>query len=169
MPAKPTKKALALRPNDVEILENLQRLALRHHDDKKSERLARYGWERLQRIEDLQRLMHFSWKRRNWDELDQWLKVAEKLPSAAQAPDYWYFQSMRRMAHGEQSAARDALQEILRLQAADPEVTEAMIWLLLSYEKIDHVLLDSVVAPYRAQSANQSTVNPALAEALAAA
>ncbi len=163
------EKALALRPNDVEILENLQRLALRHHDEKKSERLARYGWERLKRIEDLQRLMRFSWKRRNWDELDQWLEVAEKLPSAAQAPDYWYFQSMRRMAHGEQSAARGALQEILKLQAADPEVTEAMIWLLLAYEKIDRVLLDSVVAPYRAQTASQSTVNPALAEALAAA
>ncbi|SEA55218.1 tetratricopeptide repeat protein [Nitrosospira multiformis] len=163
------EKALALRPNDVEILENLQRLALRHHDEKKSERLARYGWERLKRIEDLQRLMRFSWKRRNWDELDQWLEVAEKLPSAAQARDYWYFQSMRRMAHGEQSAARGALQEILKLQAADPEVTEAMIWLLLAYEKIDRVLLDSVVAPYRAQTASQSTVNPALAEALAAA
>lgn len=167
--SKAYEKALVLRPDDVEILENLQRLALRHHDDKKSERLARYGWERLKRIEDLQRLMRFSWKRGNWDELDHWLKVAEKLPSAVQAPDYWYFQAMRKMAQGKQSAARDALHEILRLQAADPEVTEAMIWLLLSYEKIDHALLESVVAPYRAQSANQSTVNPALAEALAAA
>jgi tetratricopeptide (TPR) repeat protein len=167
--SKAYEKALALRPNDVEILENLQRLALRHHDDKKSEQLARYGWEKLKRIEDLQRLMRFSWKRGNWDELDHWLKVAEKLPSATQAPDYWYFQAMRKMARGEKSAARDALHESLRLQAADPEVTEAMIWLLLSYEKIDHALLESVVAPYHAQSANPSTVNPALAEALAAA
>lgn len=167
--SKAYEKALTLRPDDVEILENLQRLAIRHHDDKKSERLARYGWERLKRIEDLQRLMRFSWKRRNWDELDYWLNVAEKLPSVAQAPDYWYFQSMRKMAHGEQSAARDALREFLRLRGADPEATEAMIWLLLSYEKVDRTLLDSAVAPYRAQASNQSTLNPALAEALAAA
>jgi tetratricopeptide (TPR) repeat protein len=167
--SKAYEKALALRPNDVEILENLQRLAIRHHDDKKSERLARYGWERLQRIEDLQRLMRFSWKRENWDELDYWLKVAEKHPSVAQAPDYWYFQSMRRIAHGEKSAARDALREVLRLRGADPEVTEAIIWLLLSYQEVDHALLDSVVTPYRGQASSQSTVNPPLAEALATA
>ena len=85
------EKALGLRPDDAEILENLQRLAVRHRDDKKSERLARYGWNRLQRVEDLQRLMRFSWKRQNWQELDQWLALADEMrstrPSAmAQAP-----------------------------------------------------------------------------------
>ncbi len=167
--SKAYEKALALRPNDVEILENLQRLAVRHRDDKKSERLARYGWDRLRRIEDLQRLMRFSWKRKNLEELDQWLSLAESLPSIAQAPDYWYFRSMRKMASGERDAARQALRELLRLRGPDPEVTEAMIWLLLSDKKIDQALLEVVVQPYRNPSGNQSVVNPPLTEALAAA
>jgi Tfp pilus assembly protein PilF len=167
--SKAYEKALALRPNDVEILENLQRLAVRHHDDKKSERLAWYGWERLRRIEDLQRLMRFSWKRQNWEELDRLLEVAERLPSISQASDYWYFRSIRKMAHGERDAARDALRALLRLRGPDPEITEALIWLLLSYEKIDTALLDAVVQPYRTQASDQSAINPPLAEALAAA
>ncbi|SCX89960.1 Tfp pilus assembly protein PilF [Nitrosospira sp. Nl5] len=160
------EKALALRPADVQILENLQRLAVRHRDEKKSERLARYGWERLHRIEDLQRLMRFSWKRKNWDEVVHWLSLAEEMPSAiAQAPDYWYFQSIRKMRKGERDAARHALREVLRLRGPDPEATEAMIWLLLSDKKIDNPLLDALVHRYR----GQAVVSPPLAEALAAA
>ncbi|MEO8992706.1 MAG: tetratricopeptide repeat protein [Nitrosospira sp.] len=136
---------------------------------KKSEQLARYGWDRLRRIEDLQRLMRFSWKRKNLEELDQWLSLAESLPSIAQAPDYWYFRSMRKMASGERDAAREALRELLRLRGPDPEITEAMIWLLLSEKKIDQVLLEAVVKPYRNPSGNQSVVSPPLTEALAAA
>ncbi|WP_227869206.1 tetratricopeptide repeat protein [Nitrosospira lacus] len=168
---KAYEKALILRPKDAEILENLQRLAIRHRDDKKSERLAHYGWDRLQRIEDLQRLMHFSWKRSNWKELEHWLSLAEAMPAAAtaQAPDYWYFQSMRKMGNGERDAARDALRQLLRLRGPDPEVAEAMIWLLLSDKTVDNPSLDALVQPYRNQSGGQSAVNPPLAEALAAA
>ena len=101
--SKAYEKVLGFRPDDVEILENLQRLAARHRDDKKSEQLARYGWDRLKRVEDLQRLMRFSWKRENWRELDQWLALADEMRSSrpdamAQAPDYWYFRAMRKMA-----------------------------------------------------------------------
>ena len=172
--SKAYEKVLVFRPNDVEILEHLQRLAARHRDDKKSEQLARYGWDRLKRVEDLQRLMRFSWKRENWRELDQWLALADEMSSfkpgaMAQAPDYWYFRAMRKMASGERDAARESLQEILRLRGPDPEVTEAMIWLLLSDKKIDQALLEAVVRPYRTQAASQSVVNPPLAEALAAA
>jgi tetratricopeptide (TPR) repeat protein len=167
--SKAYEKALALRPDDVEILENLQRLAVRHRDDKKSERLARYGWDRLRRIEDLQRLMRFSWKRQNFEELDHLLALAERLPSVSQASDYWYFRSIRKMAHGERDAARDALREILKLRGPDPEITEALIWLLLSYEKIDLALLDAVIQPYHTQASDQSAINPPLSEALAAA
>ena len=167
---KAYEKALTFRPKDVEILENLQRLAVRHRNDKKSERLARYGWEHLQRIEDLQRLMRFSWKRKNWGELEHWLSLAEGMPSAlAHAPDYWYFQSMRKMVAGAQDAARHALQQLLRLRGPDPEVTEAMIWLLLSDKKVDGPSLDALLQPYRNQSGNRSLVNPPLTEALAAA
>jgi tetratricopeptide (TPR) repeat protein len=166
---KAYEKALALRPNDVDILEHLQRLAVRHRDDKKSEQLARYGWDRLRRVEDLQRLMRFAWKRKNLEELDQWLSLAESVPSIAQAPDYWYFRSIRKMASGERDAARRALRELLRLRGPDPEATEAMIWLLLSDEKTDQVLLEAVVQPYRNPSGNQSMVSPPLNEALAAA
>ncbi|MEO7559734.1 MAG: tetratricopeptide repeat protein [Nitrosospira sp.] len=168
---KAYEKALILRPKDAEILENLQRLAIRHRDDKKSERLAHYGWDRLQRIEDLQRLMRFSWKRKNWGELEHWLSLAEAMPAAAiaQAPDYWYFQSMRKMGNGERDAARHALRQLLRLRGPDPEVTEAMIWLLLSDKAVDNPSLDALVQPYRNQSGSQSAVNPPLAEALAAA
>jgi tetratricopeptide (TPR) repeat protein len=166
--------ALTLRPGDVEILENLQRLAVRHRDDKKSERLARYGWDRLQRVEDLQRLMRFSWKRQNWQELDHWLALADEMqstgPSAmAQAPDYWYFRSIRKMASGERDAARDALRHILRLRGPDPEITEAMIWLLLSDKKTDQASLEALVQPFRSQLGSQSVVSPPLTEALAAA
>jgi polysaccharide biosynthesis protein PelB len=168
------EKALALRPNDARILENLQRLAVRHRDDKKSERLAHYGWDRLKRVEDLQRLMLFSWKQKNWEELDHWLSLAEEMsstqPSAMlQAPDYWYFRAIRKMASGERDAARDALRQILALRGPDPEITEAMIWLLLSDKKIDGVLLDKVVQPYRNQAGSPSPVSPPLTEALAAA
>ena len=140
--SKAYEKVLGFRPNDVEILEHLQRLAARHRDDKKSEQLARYGWDRLKRVEDLQRLMRLSWKRENWRELDQWLALADEMRSSrpdamAQAPDYWYFRAMRKMASGERDAARESLQEILRLRGPDPEVTEAMIWLLLSDKQID--------------------------------
>jgi Tfp pilus assembly protein PilF len=164
---KAYEKALILRPKDAEILENLQRLAIRHRDEKKSERLALYGWDRLQRIDDLQRLMRFSWKRKNLEELEHWLSLADTMPPAAmaQAPDYWYFQSMGKMASGDRDAARHALRQLLRLRGADPEVTEAMIWLLLSDKKIDSVLLDAVVQPYRTQAA----VSPPLTDALAAA
>ncbi|WP_090827128.1 tetratricopeptide repeat protein [Nitrosovibrio tenuis] len=168
------EKALILRPNDVEIIENLQRLAVRHRDDKKSERLARYGWDHLRRIEDLQRLMRFSWKRQDWEELDHWLSLADEMQSAkpsalAQATDYWYFQSMRKMVNGQREAAHDALRQTLRLRGADPEITEAMIWLLLSDKKVDHGPLDALVQPFRNQSGSQSGVSPPLAEALAAA
>jgi tetratricopeptide (TPR) repeat protein len=168
------EKALTLRPSDVEILENLQRLAVRHRDDKKSERLAHYGWDRLQRVEDLQRLMRFSWKRQNWEELDHWLSLADEMQSAkpsalAQAPDYWYFRAVRKMADGQRDAARDALRQILRLRGPDPEITEAMIWLSLSDKKIDHAMLDALVQPFRSQLGGQSLVSPPLTEALAAA
>jgi len=168
------EQALALRPNNVEILENLQRLAVRHRDDKKSERLARYGWDRLQRVEDLQRLMRFSWKRQNWQELDHWLLLADEMQSAkpseiAQAPDYWYFRAVRKMAVGQRDAARDALRQLLRLRGPDPEITEAIIWLLLSDKKIDHASLEALVQPFRNQSGSQPVVSPSLTEALAAA
>lgn len=168
---KAYEKALTLRPKDAEILENLQRLAIRHRDDKKSERLAHYGWDRLQRIEDLQRLMRFSWKRNNWGEVERWLSLAEAMPAAAiaQAPDYWYFQSIRKMGNGDRDAARRALGQLLRLRGPDPEVAEAMIWLLLSDKAVDNPSLDALVQPYRNQSGSQSAVNPPLAEALAAA
>ncbi|MDQ3186143.1 MAG: tetratricopeptide repeat protein [Pseudomonadota bacterium] len=163
---KAYEKALFLRPNDGAILESLQRLAVRHRDDKKSERLALYGWERLKRIEDLQRLMRFSWKRKNWEEVVHWLSLAEEMPAAiAQASDYWYFQSIRKMRSGEKDAARDALRQLLRLRGSDAEVTEAMIWLLLADKKIDNPTLDALVQRYR----GQSVVNPPLEEALAAA
>lgn len=168
------EQALALRPGDAAILENLQRLAARHRDDKKSERLARYGWDRLQRVEDLQRLMRFSWKRQNWQELDHWLSLADEMqstrPSAmAQAPDYWYFRSVRKIADGERDAARDALRQILRLRGPDPEITEAMIWLLLSDKKTDQASLEALVKPFRNPSGSQPVVSPPLTEALAAA
>lgn len=168
---KAYEKALILRPKDAEILENLQRLAVRHRDDKKSERLAHYGWDRLQRIEDLQRLMRFSWKRKNWEELEHWLSLADAMPATAiaQALDYWYFQSMRKMTSGDRDAARHALRQLLRLRGPDPEVTEAMIWLQLSDKTVDNPSLDALVQPYRNQSGSQSAVNPPLAEALAAA
>ena len=70
----------------------------------------------------------------------------------AQAPDYWYFRVHAQ--NGKWRAgrgARSALREILRLRGPDPEVTEAMIWLLLSDKKIDHALLEAVVQPYRDQ------------------
>ncbi|MEO9075073.1 MAG: tetratricopeptide repeat protein [Nitrosospira sp.] len=164
---KAYEKGLVLRPKDAEILENLQRLAVRHRDEKKSERLAHYGWDRLQRLDDLQRLMRFSWKRKNLEELEHWLSQADAMPPAviAQALDYWYFQSMRKMAGGDRDAARHALRQLLRLRGADPEVTEAMIWLLLSDKKIDTALLDAVVQPYRTQAA----VSMPLTDALAAA
>ena len=167
--SKAYEKVLSLRPKDVEVLEHLQRLAARHRDDKKSESLAHYGWDRLRRIEDLQRLMRFSWKRKNWKELDHWLSLAEAQPTMAQAPDYWYFRSIRKMASGERDAVRHALRELLRLRGPDPEVTEALIWLLLSDKKIDHALLQAVVKPYHNPSGTQPAVSPPLAEALAAA
>jgi Tfp pilus assembly protein PilF len=172
--SKAYEKVLGFRPDDAEILERLQRLAARHRDDKKSEQLARYGWDRLKRVEDLQRLMRFSWKRENWQELDRWLAVADEMrasaPAAmAHAPDYWYFRAMRKMASGERDAARQSLREILRLRGPDPEITEAMIWLLLSDAQIDHPLLDAVVQPYRGQTGNPAAVSPPLVEALAAA
>ncbi len=168
------EKVLGYRPNDVEVLGHLQRLAARHRDDKKTEQLARYGWDRLKRVEDLQQLMRLAWKRENWRELDQWLARADEMRSVepgamAQAPDYWYFRAMRRMESGERDVARESLQEILRLRGPDPEVTEAMIWLLLSDKQIDHALLDAVVQPYRAQAASPAVVSPPLVEALAAA
>jgi predicted Zn-dependent protease len=171
---KAYEKLLELRPNDVNALENLQRLAVRHRDDKKSERLARYGWDRLKRIEDLQRLMLFSWKRKNWQELQQWLAAADELAATnprllEQASDYWYFRAISKITSGDRDAARDALRHILKLRGADPEITEAMIWLLLSDKKIDSVLLDAVVKPYRSQAGGQAPVSPPLMEALAAA
>lgn len=171
---KAYEKLLELRPNDVNVLENLQRLAVRHRDDKKSERLARYGWERLKRIEDLQRLMLFSWKRKNWQELEQWLAAADKLGAAnprllEQAPDYWYFRAISKMTGGDRNAARDALRQILKSRGADPEITEAMVWLLLSDKKLDSALLEAVVQPYRSQAGSQAPVSPPLMEALAAA
>lgn len=172
--SKAYEKVLGFRPDDAEILDNLQRLAARHRDDKKSEQLARYGWNRLKRVEDLQQLMRLAWKRENWRELDKWLALADEMRSStpdamAQAPDYWYFRALRKMADGERDAARVALQEILRLRGPDPEVTEAMIWLLLSDKQIDHALLDAVVQPYRAQASSAVAVSPPLVEALAAA
>jgi hypothetical protein len=73
------------------------------------------------------------------------------------------------MADGERDAARDALRQILRLRGPDPEITEAMIWLLLSDKKADQASLEALVKPFRNQSGSQPVVNPPLTEALAAA
>jgi hypothetical protein len=118
--------------------------------------------------------MLFSWKRKNWQELQQWLAAADELAAAnprviEQASDYWYFRAISKMTSGDRDAARDALRRILKLRGADPEITEAMVWLLLSDKKIDSVLLDAVVQPYRSQAGSQAPVSPPLMEALAAA
>ena len=55
------------------------------------------------------------------------------------------------------------------MRGPDPEVTEAMIWLLLSDKQIDQALLEAVVQPYRAQAGSAAAVSPPLTEALAAA
>lgn len=164
-------EALALRPEDADVLEQLQRLALRRHDEAQSERLAHYGWERLRRIEDLQRLMRFSWKRGDWDALGRWLSLADAFPAAAlaQAPDYWNFRAMHRMRSGDREAARQALRELSRLRGADPEVTEATIWLLLSDADVDRAALDTLAQPYRNPAMSQSAIGASLVEALAAA
>ncbi len=168
--SKAYEEALAFRPNDAEILDHLQRLAVRHGDHEKSERLARYGWDRLRRVEDLQRLMRFAWKREEWQDLDHLLSLGEAVPSVvAQAPDYWYFRSMRKMATGDRDSARQAMRELLRLRGSGPEVAEAMIWLLLSDDKIDQPALEAVVQPYRSELIDQSVISPPLVEALAAA
>lgn len=168
------EKMLALRPGDVEILENLQRLAVRHRDEKESERLARYGWDRLGRVEDLQRLMQFSWKREDWAELDKWLALTDEMQSSKpslveQADTYWYFRAMRSMASGKREAAEQALRHVLQVRGPDPEITEAMIWLLLSGKKVDHAFLDAIVQPFRPQSGGRPALSPHLTEALAAA
>ena len=172
--SKAYEKVLGFRPDDAEILDNLQRLAARHRDDKKSEQLARYGWDRLKRVEDLQQLMRLAWKRENWRELDQWLALADEMqaiePGAmAQAPDYWYFRACARWPVASGMRPGMSLQDILRLRGPDPEVTEAMIWLLLSDKQIDHALLEAVVQPYRTQAASPAAISPPLVEALAAA
>ncbi len=163
------ENALTFRPDDTDILEHLQRLAVRHRDERKSERLARYGWNRLQRAEDLQRLMRFAWKQKNWEELDHWLAAAETLPSTARGADYWYFRSIRKMANGDRDEARQALRQLLKLRGAAPEATEALIWMLLADEKTDTALLEAIIQPYRSQTGELSAMSPPLTEALAAA
>ena len=121
----------------------------------------------LEADQDLQRLMRFSWKRENWLELDQWLSLADEMQSAkpsllSQAQDYWYFRAMRKMANGDRDAAEHALRQVLRLRGPDPEITEAMVWLLLSGKKIDHASLDAIIQPFRSQSGTQSELSAPL-------
>lgn len=164
--SKALAEALVYRPDDATIVDRLQQLARRNRDDRELERLARYGWERLDRISDLQRLMRFAFQRKNWVELDRWLALAEARPEQVQqAPDYWMYSAVRKMAAGNRDAARKALKETLRLRGQDPEVSEAIIWLLLAEPNVDATALEAAVQGYR----QQGTVSPPLAEALAAA
>ena len=147
--AQAYEKALALRPDDAEILENLNgwRYAM---TTKKQATACRYGWDRLRRIEDVQRLMRFSWKRENWLELDQWLSLADEMQSAK--PLLLSHTGLLVLPcnaqNGEWGPRRGehALRQVLRLRGPDPEITEAMVWLLLSGKKIDHASLDVLLA-----------------------
>lgn len=158
-------ESLVFRPQDENILERLQQLAQRQRDERELERLARYGWERLRRLEDLQRLMRMAYQKKNWAELDRWLALAEtQADHIHRAPDFWMFSAVRKMAAGDREAARHALKETLRLRGQDPEVAEAMMWLLLAEPSVDIAALDALMQPYR----QQSTVSAPMSEALAA-
>ena len=141
--SKAYEKVLSLRPNDVEVLEHLQRWRHVIAMIKKANSLAHYGWDRLQRIEDLQRLMRFSWKRKNWRELDHWLCACREM---RRQPTRWRrrpitgtFAPCEKWQAESGTQPVTSLQRILRLRGPDPEVTEAMIWLLLSDKQIDHL------------------------------
>lgn len=165
-----TNKALAEllvhQPDNTLVIDRLQKLALRQKDMAELERLAKYGWTRWQRAADLQWLMRFAWQRRDWTALDNLLALGQaRLSDMQNAPDYWVFTAVRKMMASQSDAARFALKQALNLRGQDPEITEALIWMLLVEPQTDMVTLEQLVQSYR----QQSVVPPPLAEVLALA
>ena len=163
-----TNKALAEllvhQPDNMQVIDRLQKLALRQKDMAELERLARYGWTRWERASDLQWLMRFAWQRRDWPALDNLLALGQaRLADMQNAPDYWVFTAVRKMMGAQTDAARFALKKALGLRGQDPEITEALIWMLLAEPQTDLATLEQMVQSYRQQSVVPSTLAEALA------
>ena len=166
--ARPAYQQLLARyqPDDKLAIDRLLQLASQNGDSAAVERQALYGWNRLRAREYFVVLLELAHQANDGKRIDQLLAEAQQQETRfAKEPRYWQFRAERAMLRRDHATARTALERLAQLRANDPEVIEALLWLLLAEEPVSTSAVNLLVERY----ANLAEGDPVLAEAMAAA
>ena len=166
--ARPAYQQLLARyqPDDKLAIDRLLQLASQAGDNAAMERQALYGWNRLRAREYFVVLLELAQRANDGKRIDQLLAEAQQQEARfAKEPRYWQFRAERAMLRREHATARASLERLAQLRANDPEVIEALLWLLLAEEPVATSAVNLLVERYSALAEG----DPILAEAMAAA
>lgn len=149
--ARPAYQQLLARyqPNDRLAIDRLLQLAVASGDDAAIERQAYYGWSRLRARHYFVVLLELAARRGDGARLDQLLAEASQQQARfANEPRYWQYRAERASLRGDFVAARDHLQQLAQVRVNDPDVIEALMWLLLAGPVSDNVALNQLAERY---------------------
>ncbi|MFZ5842394.1 MAG: tetratricopeptide repeat protein [Pseudomonadota bacterium] len=166
--ARPAYQQVLARyePDNKLAIDRLLQLAQQSGDVAVIERQALYGWSRLRAREYFVVLLDAAHRSGDSKRIDQLLAEAQQQEARfRKEPLYWQFRAERAMARGDSKAARLALEQLASLRANDPEVIEALLWLLLAEQPAPATQINLLVERH----ANLAEADPVLAEVMAAA
>lgn len=166
--ARPAYQQVLARyePDNKLAIDRLLLLAQQSGDVAVIERQALYGWSRLRAREYFVVLMDVAHRTGDSKRIDQLLAEAQQQEARfRKEPLYWQFRAERAIARGDSKAARLALEQLASLRANDPEVIEALLWLLLAEQPAPAAQINLLVERH----ANLAEADPVLAEVMAAA
>lgn len=166
--ARPAYQQVLARyePDNKLAIDRLLQLAQQSGDVAVIERQALYGWSRLRAREYFVVLLDVAHRTGDSKRIDQLLAEAQQQEARfRKEPLYWQFRAERAMARGDSKAARLALEQLASLRANDPEVIEALLWLLLAEQPAPAAQINLLVERH----ANLAEADPVLAEVMAAA
>ncbi|HEX4909244.1 MAG TPA: tetratricopeptide repeat protein [Permianibacter sp.] len=166
--ARPAYQQLLARyePDNKLAIDRLLQLAQQSGDVAVIERQALYGWSRLRAREYFVVLLDVAHRSQDFKRIDQLLAEAQQQENRfRKEPLYWQFRAERAMARGDSKAARQALEQLASLRANDPEVIEALLWLLLAEQPAPVAQINLLVERH----ANLAEADPLFAEVMAAA
>ena len=166
--ARPAYQQVLARyePDNKLAIDRLLQLAQQSGEVAVIERQALYGWSRLRAREYFVVLLDVAHRSQDFKRIDQLLAEAQQQENRfRKEPLYWQFRAERAMARDDSKAARQALEQLASLRANDPEVIEALLWLLLAEQPAPVAQINLLVERH----ANLAEADPVFAEVMAAA
>ena len=166
--ARPAYQQVLARyePDNKLAIDRLLQLAQQSGEVAVIERQALYGWSRLRAREYFVVLLDVAHRSQDFKRIDQLLAEAQQQENRfRKEPLYWQFRAERAMARGDSKASRQALEQLASLRANDPEVIEALLWLLLAEQPAPVAQINLLVERH----ANLAEADPVFAEVMAAA